>query len=134
MRRPNPKTMRAAAPLLALALGACALSDLDRRGSDPYRRDDVAADRARPQRVHYRYPGDASNVRYYERDRPDVVVQRRMLRESDGRTYYVEREQGADRRTYFDDDDARSRGRDDDRGRGGDDGWRDGRDDRRDWR
>ena len=73
------------------------------------RGNDVVAERYYPERVHFRDPQDTVNVYYFDERRPDIVISRRVYREADGRTYYVEREPAADRRYYFDDAAARNR-------------------------
>lgn len=93
-----------ALPVLCLALGACMS---DRAAAD--RGNDVVAERYYPERIHFRDPADTVNVYYFDERRPDIVISRRVYRETDGRTYYVEREPAADRRYYFDDDEARNR-------------------------
>jgi len=116
--------LAAALTAAALGLGACAVRYAEVGGDEPYTDVYAEAETVYPQRVHYREPADTVNVYYYEESRPDVVVERPIFREQSGRTYYVEREHGADRRYYYDDRKAAARrpqkgGRQDD-GRGHD--------------
>lgn len=70
------------------------------------------------QRVYYYDPYDVDSVYFFERERPDVIVQRRCFREPDGRVYYIEPNFGSDARVYYDDKAARGRGPPPGRGHG----------------
>lgn len=96
------RALMVAAPFFAAACATHRTDSSERAG-------DVVAERYYPERIHFREPSDTVNVYYYDSRRPDVVISRRVYREADGRTYYIEREPSADRRYYFDDDAARSR-------------------------
>jgi hypothetical protein len=106
-----------ALPVLALAFAACAPaqpvavtggSGSDAGGVPAAQQTDTEADLSGAQRVYYHEPSDDSNVSYFDRRSPEVVVTRVICRERDGRTYYVERQGGADRHFYFDDAAARA--------------------------
>ncbi len=128
LNRQAAKTIaRAALPVVALALGACAWRVAADDGyGEPYGGTEVVAETSYPTRVHYRDPDDSLNVYYYDEGRPDVVFNRPVYRENDGRTYYVEHEGGADRRFYYDDRKAMKRPHKN-VGRAGDDGGHDRR-------
>lgn len=100
----------AALPALALALGACVVRDRGYSSNAGYgSTTTVVTESSYPERVYYREPQDPVNVYYYEASRPDVIINRHVYRESDGRTYYVERVGNMDRRFYYDDNAARNR-------------------------
>lgn len=100
-------SLAVALPAAALALGACQVYPASGGGS--YRTTETVVDRSEPDRVYYYEGQDTTNVYYYETSRPTVIVNRHIYRENDGRTYYVERVGGSDRRYYYDDHAARNR-------------------------